>query len=72
MLSNEEDDAIGKATNLVDKTLLELTGKTYQLKFGDLALCNLYGELANCRLEIVIDAIVKTEDEAKELIALFR
>lgn len=69
---NEEDDVIGEAKNLVDKTLLDLTGKKYQLQFSMISLRNLYRELENCRLEIVIDAIVKTEEEAKELIELFR
>ena len=72
VLSDDEGDIIRKATELVDETLRGLIGKV-DLQFAEMAVakrCN--DELRDYKYEVVIDAIVKTEEEAKKLIALFR
>lgn len=72
VLSDDEEDIIRKATELVDETLKGLIGKV-DLQFTEMAVakrCN--DELRDYKYEVVIDAIVKTEEEAKKLIALFR
>ena len=73
VLSDENEDVTRKATELVDETLMGLIGKHLPLQFADVTVakrCN--EELRGYKYEVVIDAIVKTEEEAKKLIALFR
>ena len=72
VLSDDEGDIIRKATELVDETLRGLYGKV-DLKFAEMAVAKrCTDELRGYKYEVVIDAIVKTEEEAKNLIALFR